>query len=320
MVKYCPRCGAQAEETDKFCLKCGYKLQIEKSAQLSQKPAIRDQKTVQATYPQQPISQQTYVPSKGYIPPKTRKSYNKVIGALAGIIVIIVVLVVLFLFVFNGTNNQFNGTWQVSSMKIDGIETSVGSASITFNSDGTLISDSSGFISTGTWEVKNNKLYITSSDSDPSSFDDLGFDYSFSESNTLILTYTGLIPEEDDLTHTIRIVLVTEILNNDNKNNTQNGDGEALKFIGTWNYEYTGYGNINIIIKNDNSLGVGYSGITYEFGTWSLNNSEICLTTTEDIFETGSEMTAQCFNYYFSNGDTTLTLTAFGLEDIVLTK
>ncbi len=320
MVKYCPRCGALAEESDKFCLKCGYKLPIEKSAQLSQQPAIQYQKNGQGTYPQQPFSQQASVQGQGFIPPKTRKSYNKIIGALTGIIVIIVVLFVLFLFVFNGNNNQFNGTWQVSSMKIDGNETSVGSASITFNSDGTLISDSSGFISTGSWEVKNNKLYITFSDSDPSSFDDLGFDYSFSEPNILILTYSGLIPDEDDQIHTIQIVLVTEILNNGDQNNNQNGNGETFKFIGTWNYEYTGYGNINIIIKNDNSLEVGYSGITYEFGTWSLNNSEICLTTTEDIFETGSEESTQCFSYYFSNGDTTLTLTAFGLEDIVLTK
>jgi len=320
MVKYCPYCGAQSDETDKFCLRCGNNLQILQSTQFTQQTTTKVQPTGQVTSPQPTVSLQTYGPPQEHSPPKQKKSYSKIIAALVGIIVIIIVLVILFLFVFNGGDDQFNGTWQITSMKMDGIETSVGSASITFNTDGTLVSESSGFTSTGTWEVRNGKLYITSSDSGPSSLDNIGFDYSFSGTNTLILSYSGIISNGDDQTHTIQIVLITGGLSDEDQNDNQNGYGEDLKFIGTWNYEYTGFGSVNIIINSDHSLEIGYYGFTYEIGTWTLNNEEICLITTEDIFETGSEETTQCFNYSFSNGDNILTLTAIGLEDIVLTK
>lgn len=309
MAKYCPRCGAQTEETDRFCRICGNSIQFEHPTQ-----------TGPIAYQQQPDSNQIYSQESKYIQPQQKKSYSKIIGALIGVIAIIIIIVILFLFVFNGVSDQFTGTWQISSMKMDGIETPIGSASITFNSDGTLISDSSGFTSMGTWEVKNNKLYISSTDSNPSSFDNIGFDYSFSESNRLILSYTGIIPNEDDLTHSIQIILVLDGTYNDSQNGNQNGNEDTSKFIGTWNYEYPGYGNLNIIVKSDYTLEIEYSGFIYGAGSWSLNNEEICLTTTEDIFETGSAETTQCFDYSFSNADNTLTLTATGIEDIILTK
>jgi hypothetical protein len=208
MAKYCPRCGAQADETDKFCLKCGNNLQFEQ---------------YKHTGPiafQPPSSHQSYRQKQGHIQTKSRKKNASILGVVIGIAVIIIVLMILFLFVFNGGNNP-------------------------------------------------------------------------------------------------QIVNPTD---NGQPDQPQNGNGETSKFIGTWNYEYSVFGNLNIIVKSDFTLEVGYSGLIYDAGTWSLNNEEICLTTTEDIFETGSEETTQCFNYSFSNGENTLTLTATGIEDIILTK
>ncbi len=325
MVRYCSNCGAQTDKSDKFCLNCGANLQTFQPTPPTRQTTAQTQPSEFKTSQQQPMSQQSYGQTPGYIPPQPKKSYAKIIGALIGFIAIVIILIILFLFVFKGTSDeaagdQLIGTWEVTSMKMDNLESPIGNMDISFNSDGSYSSVTSGITSIGNWEIKDNKLYITTSESDSSSFGNIGLDYSFSGSNTVTLFYSGLIPGENDQSHTIQIVLVKKGSSNGNQNNNQSGNEETLKFIGTWNYNDSILGNVVIYINSDHSLVTDYYGIPYEFGTWSFNNGDICLTTDVDIFETGSEETTQCFSYTFTNEDKTLTLTAPGIEDIVLTK
>jgi len=195
MVKYCPSCGAEVKEGSKFCLGCGAQLQAEASApQAAQTPPP----VAPVPPPQQPVPQQAYAP----VPPK--KTNMKLIGGIIAIIVaIVIVVLVVFLFIGGATSNDFVGTWEVQSITEDGEtdDLSGSDVDITFQSDGTYTASGA----TGTWEFKNNKLYIISS-SGSDEYDDLGLDYEFSNNkNSLTLSFSGIANDEEY--HTMTMVL-----------------------------------------------------------------------------------------------------------------
>ena len=305
MVKYCPICGFQAADGNKFCKRCGTNLQMSQSSQ----PVY---------YQQTAVHQQQNDQVPQVVQDKPKKSKKMIIGLLVTIIAIIIVIALLFVFLFNGGSGEIEGTWQVTSTKVDGFELGL-KPIITFNPNGTLSGDLMGSSSTGSWEVKNGKLFMYSSESGSIDYSDVGLDYSFSDPNTLTLTFSGVLPNSDDSPHTMEIVLKKIGSNDDNGNDNQNINGENARFLGTWNYDYSGYAGV-MIFKSDGSLDVGYEGFTFNVGSWSLEGGQLCLSTTEDLFDTGTGETTQCVNYSFDDGDSTLTLTSDGEETIVLTK
>jgi hypothetical protein len=188
MVKYCPGCGTKLKPGDIFCTSCGAKTDAEST--------VESKGWAGATVPtsQTPISQQIY-------PMQPKKSKMKLIMAIIAIIVIIIVIAaVLFIVLGGGSDSRFVGTWTVESMVADG-ESQYTGGNITFSSDGKYVATGA----TGTWEIKNSKLYMRSSD-EQNPLNDVGYTYEFSNSNSqLTLSFSGVIQGEY---HTLVTVLI----------------------------------------------------------------------------------------------------------------
>ena len=105
---------------------------------------------------------------------------------------------------------------------------------------------------------------------------------------------------------------------NMNQSGKQNQNQDISKFLGEWNIDFENYSGI-IIIKSDNTIEFEYLGLIIEIGTWSIDDEEICIVITQDLFDIGIE-DSQCFSYSFSDDDSILVLSSFGIDDIVLTK
>jgi hypothetical protein len=305
MVKYCPICGFPGEDANKFCKRCGTNLEMSQPSE-----PMHNQQT---DLPQQQSGQ-----DHPGVQDQPKKSNKMIIGLVIAIIAIIIVVVILFVFVFNGGSGEFEGTWQVTSSKIDGIELGL-NPTITFNPNGTLSEDLLGSSSNGSWEIKNGKLYMYSSESGSIDYSNIGLDYSFSDPDTLTITFTGELPDTDGSTHTMEIVLKRISSDIDNSNGNQDLDGETKRFLGDWDLDYGIYSGV-IIFNNDGILRAGYENFTLEIGNWSLDGGKICLTITEDLFDFGITDTTQCLDYSFSEQDKNLTLSGDGFETIVMTK
>jgi len=182
MPKYCPSCGTEVKEGFKFCLSCGAQLQ----AQVTQTPP--PPAAAPAPPPQQPTPP-PIMPQQSYTPIQPKKTNTKlIVGIIVAIVAVVVVLLVVFLFLGGGSSSaDLVGTWTAQSVVMDGDSQEVSSGSyITLQSGGTYVSSGDS----GTWEVRNNKLYIVSS-SGNDQFNNLGLDYQISN-NRLTLSYSGI--------------------------------------------------------------------------------------------------------------------------------
>jgi len=189
MVKYCPGCGTKLKPGDIFCTSCGAKTEAEST--------VESKGWAGATVPtsQTPISQQTYHPMQ------PKKSKMKLIMAIIAIIVVIIVIAaVLFIVLGGGSDSRFVGTWTVESIVGDGVSQPA-SGTITFSSDGKYVASGG----TGTWEIKNSKLYMNSPE-EQNTLNDVGYTYEFSNSNSqLTLSFSGVVQGEY---HTLVTVLI----------------------------------------------------------------------------------------------------------------
>lgn len=158
MASYCPSCGAEVKKGNKFCLSCGADLRLGSSfeEQVAQTPVVN------ASIPaQQPVLQQQYSQTQGYMPMQPKKSNMKLIIAIIAIIVVIAVIaVVLFVVLGVGSDSsKFVGTWNIASSGGSSIPTG---ATMTFESNGDLKTGYSGVQTTiGKWSVEGGKICLT---------------------------------------------------------------------------------------------------------------------------------------------------------------
>ena len=214
MAKFCPNCGTEVKEGFKFCLSCGAQMQAKgkgsKAANDTVDPkSFEEQAAAQpgaapAVQPQQQPMPPPAMPQQGYggqtqtyAPMQPKKSNAKLIGGIIGIVVAVVVILVVVILLtggnlgfLGGSSGDLVGTWNIESVVMDG-ESQTSSGYLTLDSDGTYVASGDS----GTWEVRNGKLYITSSVSGSSPFDDIGLDYQVS-GNRLTLSFSGTIEGE----------------------------------------------------------------------------------------------------------------------------
>lgn len=189
MVKFCPKCGTEAKKGSNFCLGCGAQLQADAAAQPVQTPPP----AVQPVQPQQPIPPPV-APQQGYAPMPPQKSNMKLIGVIIAVVAIVVVLVVVLLLFGGGSAGDFVGTWSLDSYVEDGESSTPSDSTITFLSDGTYTASS--VTGSGTWGIRNNKVYIISP-TGGGPLDDVDLDFSFDNNNNrLTISYSGTIDGE----------------------------------------------------------------------------------------------------------------------------
>ena len=180
MPNYCPSCGANLDESYKFCLSCGVKLDI--SGSNNKKDTNRNEEPSNA--PAAPNSQENIAPST-----QSRKSNKVLLMTIIAIIAILIIIVVV-VFVFNGDgviDSRFIGEWEQTDgefMKIDW----------TFKSDGSLEIMSMDLAS---WIVKGNQLCFNTNEfwddfMPEGSLDEVCYDFEFSNGgNTVTLSIDG---------------------------------------------------------------------------------------------------------------------------------
>jgi len=187
MSKICPKCGNNNSDDAFWCSNCDIKL----TNQIDDNSFDKQERV-------QPIQkQQVYIPPELH---KPKHSFKKLKIAIALIIVIIFLISVPSYFYLNFSSwlipeeEKFLGTWESDS--ISGVVWT-----ITFYSNGSYTeeynySDYDSQTGKGTWIISNNKLSfsITKYAWDSPTRYDFSWDYSFTESNHLLLTsrYLGL--------------------------------------------------------------------------------------------------------------------------------
>jgi len=98
--------------------------------------------------------------------------------------------------------------------------------------------------------------------------------------------------------------------------------GDEGKFVGTWEWELSGYGmDISYELKFDSNKKLSMSAMgsgMAEVGTWKVENSKLVLE--YNIPGYGADLPDGSYNYEFSNGDNTLTLKENSITVMELNK
>jgi len=308
MVSYCSSCGAEVKEGYKFCLNCGADLQLGSSSfeeQAAQTPTVNA--PIQS---QQPIPQQTYGQTQGYVPIQRKKSNIKLIAAIIAIIVVVVVVLVLVFVLFgkNASNpSDFVGTWTLDSMEMNGQTTPIpGVVTWKINSDGTYEATYSGSTQPGTWEIKNGKFRDTSSSSN-SPFGNYSWSYQFSDGGNTLTMSCSVSSQEGN--YNVNYVFKKS----SSSSNSDGGTSNELDYdlVGSWtltsmviNGQSTPMSDITVVFNSDGA----YESIYYntnEAGTWHVSNGKLFFQASSGYSMFYSSTTGM--DYQLSNGGNTLT-------------
>jgi len=284
MVSYCPNCGSEAKEGYMFCINCGANLQFDSrfEEQATRTPVVNTPAQMQ-----QPIPQQPYYQTQGYVPFQPRKSNKKLIAGIIAIIVAVVIIVAIVFILFdkntnnnNNNSSDFFGTWRLDSAVLNGnITPAPVEMTFTFNSDGTYEVTAFGSPdTTGTWSASNGKLYTPNSNTSvPPSMD-----YQFSnDKNTLTLSYSM---DVGDQTYQMSLILKrTSSSSNSNGGNSNKLDEELdANLVGNWilssmiiNGQSTPLSDITIDFNSDGTYNSAESTYANETGTWHTTNGKL---------------------------------------------
>lgn len=306
MVSYCSSCGAEIKKGHKFCLNCGADLQSSSSSfeeQVAQTP------TVSAPIPaQQPMPQQTYSQTQGYIPFEPRKSNKKLIAAILAIVIVVVVVLILVVFLFgkNAGTGDFVGTWTMDSMEVNGQSMPVpGGVTVRFNSDGTYEATSGGSAQTGTWEIKDGKFYTSSGSNSP--FSSYSWSYQFSDGGNT-LTMSCSVSSENESYNVNYVFKKSSSSSNSNGGTSHELDDDL---VGSWtltsmiyNGQSTPLSDITIDFNSDGTYESVRYTYTNETGTWYVSNGKLFFQVSSgySMFYAPTGM-----DYQLSNGGNTLT-------------
>ncbi len=90
------------------------------------------------------------------------------------------------------------------------------------------------------------------------------------------------------------------------------------RFVGEWEQDDGGFMTMDWNFKNDGSLEI----MNMNLATWSVKGNQLCISYDEfmDDYIPEGALDEVCYNFEFSDGDNTLTLSLDGSEYIVLTK
>ena len=113
------------------------------------------------------------------IPTQPKKS-NKKIGIVIAAIIAIIVVISLVFFIFMGDDSEkFYGEWNIDSTNAMGFENDIFDSTITFNSDKTFDLVNGSYSWSGTWKLKDDKLYITNDDPNVAEESNINFENPF---------------------------------------------------------------------------------------------------------------------------------------------
>jgi len=96
------------------------------------------------------------------------------------------------------------------------------------------------------------------------------------------------------------------------------------RFIGEWEISTGGVDVFNWIFNSDGTLTMTVSDFDIDIASWSVRGNQLCLNMKEnelwgDYLPEGYEDEI-CYDFVFSNGDNTVSLSIEGSENFVLTK
>ena len=96
------------------------------------------------------------------------------------------------------------------------------------------------------------------------------------------------------------------------------------RFIGEWEISSDGFETFNWVFESDGTLKMTGMGMNIDIASWSVRGGQLCLNMKEnELF--GDFLPEQyvdeiCYDFEFSNGENTLTLSIDGSENLVLYK
>jgi hypothetical protein len=136
MASYCTKCRAPLKGDERFCIKCGAK--IEDKAIPTQSPA-----------PQQASTAPSHVP-----PTAKRSKTGLIIGIVAIVVAIVIILLVVFFVLGGGRDSRLIGTWEYEVYMGYSIE-------YIFNDDGSFEFGGLGqTMKVGIWNTNENQLCL----------------------------------------------------------------------------------------------------------------------------------------------------------------
>lgn len=96
------------------------------------------------------------------------------------------------------------------------------------------------------------------------------------------------------------------------------------RFVGEWEISTGGVDVLNWIFNSDGTLTMTVTDFNMDIATWSVKSNQLCLNMVEneiwgDFLPEGYEDEI-CYDFVFSNGDNTVSLSVEGSENFVLTK
>jgi hypothetical protein len=102
------------------------------------------------------------------------------------------------------------------------------------------------------------------------------------------------------------------------------GGGIDNRFVGEWEISSEGVEMFYWIFNSDGSLTMTVAGFDMDIASWSVRGNQLCLNMIEnnlwgDYLPEGSEGEI-CYDFIFSNGDNTVSLSIAGSENFVLIK
>jgi hypothetical protein len=102
------------------------------------------------------------------------------------------------------------------------------------------------------------------------------------------------------------------------------GSGLDSRFIGEWEISSEGSEFFNWVFSSDGSVKMTGVGLDIEFATWNVEGNRLCFKMKEneiwgDYLPEAYEDVI-CYDFVFSNGDNTVSLSIGGSENFVLTK
>jgi len=99
------------------------------------------------------------------------------------------------------------------------------------------------------------------------------------------------------------------------------GGGIDNRFVGEWEISSDGFDFFYWTFSSDGSLIMEVSGFDIEIATWSVSGNQICLDMRENEFWVPEGYADEiCYDYEFSDGGNTVSLSIEGSENLVLTK
>ncbi|UOO37238.1 zinc ribbon domain-containing protein [Oscillospiraceae bacterium CM] len=138
---FCSNCGTKNSEGNAFCVSCGAPLG--------------------ASAPSAPVQSAAaggaYAPVQTAVmaPPAKKPNYT-LIGIISVAAVVVIIAAIVLIVMFSGGKSSLIGTW---TTEYYGVE-----FSLTFNRDGTVVSESYGDTETSKYSVKGDVLTVTDSD------------------------------------------------------------------------------------------------------------------------------------------------------------